>query len=261
MTLYCSLHKGKELELYCETCEELICHNCTVKKHKDHQYDLVTDTFEQHKIEITASLEPVVVRLEAIKTSIGQIDTQSKAVETNRVAVDAEIDKEIDELQKILEARRAELKTKANDVAQRKLKNLATQKDEMETIQTQVVNCLSFVQESVQTGSIGEVMKMKKGVVQQIKEITSSVKADPTPPCESPDMKFSVSPKLAQNCRQFGDIAHVRPTNISPKMSFVTGKLKALKYLYKERKPLQLFTFVMKKGGCILNLSNHLPVN
>ena len=140
------------------------------------------------------------VRLEAIKTSIGQIDTQSKAVETNRVAVDAEINKEIDELQKILEARRAELKTKANDVAQRKLKNLATQKDEMETIQTQVVSCLSFVQESVQTGSIGEVMKMKKGVVQQIKEITSSVKADPTPPYESPDMKFSVSPKLAQNC-------------------------------------------------------------
>ena len=29
VTFYCSLHKGKELEIYCETCEELICHNCT----------------------------------------------------------------------------------------------------------------------------------------------------------------------------------------------------------------------------------------
>ena len=28
VTLSCSLHPGKELELYCETCMELICHNC-----------------------------------------------------------------------------------------------------------------------------------------------------------------------------------------------------------------------------------------
>ena len=221
VTLYCSLHKGRELELYCETCEELICHNCTVKKHKDHQYDLVTDTFEQHKAEITASLEPVVVRLEATKTSMGQIDTQSKAVEANRVSVSTEIDKEIDKHIHILEARRAELKTKVNDVAQKKLKNLATQKDEMETVQTQLVSCLSFVQESVRTGSTGEVMKMKKGVIGQIEEITNSVKADPTPPCESPNIKFLASPGLAENFRRFGEVS---AADISPEKSYATGK-------------------------------------
>ena len=221
VTLYCPLHKGKELELYCETCEELICLLCTVKKHKDHQYDLVTDTFEQHKAEITASLEPVVVRLEATKKSMGQIDTQSKTVEANRVAVSAEIDEEIDKHINILEARRAKLKTKVNDVAQRKLKNLATQKDEMETVQTQLVSCLSFVQESVRTGSTGEVMKMKKGVIGQIQEITNSVKADPTPPCEFPDIQFSVPPELAQNYRQFGEVF---TTKVSPEKSYATGK-------------------------------------
>ena len=35
-TLYCSQHEGKELEFYCETCDELICLLCTVKNHKDH---------------------------------------------------------------------------------------------------------------------------------------------------------------------------------------------------------------------------------
>ena len=33
----------RPLEIFCETCEELICHNCTVKKHKDHDYDVVSD--------------------------------------------------------------------------------------------------------------------------------------------------------------------------------------------------------------------------
>ena len=61
VTFYCSQNKGKELELYCETCEELICHNCTVSKQcqPQHQYNLITDTFEKHKADITSFLQPV----------------------------------------------------------------------------------------------------------------------------------------------------------------------------------------------------------
>ena len=219
--LYCSLHEGKELELYCETCEELICHNCTVKKHKDHQYDLVSDTFEQQKAEITASLEPVEMQLETINKAIGQIERQSKAVKANMEDVEDEIKKEIEKLHNILKLRKLELLSKVNEEGQKKLKRLATQKDEMETVQTQLVSCLTFVKESLKRGSQGEVMKMKKGVSRQIKEITDSIKPDQLPPCEVPNMRFSPSPELAQNCRQFGTIC---TSNASPEKTYATGK-------------------------------------
>ena len=221
MPLYCSLHEGKKLKLYCETCEELICTNCTVKKHKDHQYDLVSDTFEQQKAEITASLEPVEMQLETINKAIGQIERQSKAVKANMEDVEDEIKKEIEKLHNILELRKAELLSKMNEEGRKKLKRLATQKDEMETVQTQLVSCLTFVKESLKRGSQGEVMKMKKGVSRQIKEITDSIKPDQLPPCEVPNMRFSPSPELAQNCRQFGTI---RTSNASPEKSYSTGK-------------------------------------
>ena len=216
--LYCSLHEGKELELYCETCEELICLLCTIKKHKDHQYDLASDAFEQQKAEITASLEPVEMQLETINKAIGQIERQSKAVKANMEDVEDEIKKEIEKLHNILELRKAELLSKVNEEGQKKLKRLATQKDEMETVQTQLVSCLTFVKESLKRGSQGEVMKMKKGVSRQIKEITDSIKPDQLPPCEVPNMRFSPSPELAQNCRQFGTI---RTFN---EKSYATGK-------------------------------------
>ena len=108
-----------------------------------------------------------------------------------------------------------------NEEGQKKLKRLATQKDEMETVQTQLVSCLTFVKESLKRGSQGEVMKMKKGVSRQIKEITDSIKPDQLPPCEVPNMRFSPSPELAQNCRQFGTI---RTSNASPEKSYATGK-------------------------------------
>ena len=52
----CSSHK-KPLELYCVTCEEPICNHCSVKNHKGHNHDLITDVYEESKGEIQSSLE------------------------------------------------------------------------------------------------------------------------------------------------------------------------------------------------------------
>ena len=221
VTLYCSLHQGKELELYCETCEELICHNCIVKKHKDHQYDLVTDTFERQKGQIVASLEPVEGQLGNVRKILKQIDAQSKAAKTKRDTIAAEIQQKTREFQEMLELRKDKLIGQLDESTQQTLKNLAAQKDEMETVQTQLVSCLSFVKESLRTGSQGEVMKMKKGVVKQIKKITDSTKLEKLSPGASPDLSFLVSPEMAQNCRQFGSICKGK---ISAENSYATGK-------------------------------------
>ena len=223
VTLYCSLHEGKELELYCETCEELICHNCIVKKHRDHQYDLVTDTFERQKGDIVASLEPVERHLENADKMLKQIEAQSKAAKAKRDAIATEIQQKTCELQEMLEKRKDELISQLDESTQQTLKDLATQKDEVETTQTQLASCLSFVRESLRTGSQGEVMKMKKGVVKQIREITGSIKSEKQlPPCNLLNIHFSVSPETAQSCQQFGVIG-VKGT-ISAKKSYATGK-------------------------------------
>ena len=65
-----------------------------------------------------------------------------------------------------------------------KRNNLQAQRDEVETVLTQRYSCLSFVRESLRTGSHGEVMKMKKTVMKQIKEMTADFKPDTMSPCE-----------------------------------------------------------------------------
>lgn len=161
------------------------------------------------------------MHLETINKAMKQVDTRSKAVKSNMEAADTEIDKEIDKLQNILDLRRAELKAEVKEVGQMKLKNLAAQREEMETVETQLVSCLSVVQESLRTGSKGEVMKMKKGVVRQIKEITGYIKTDQLSPCESADITFTASPELAQSCKLFGVVS---AGQVSAKDSYATGK-------------------------------------
>ena len=208
VTLYCSQHEGMKLDLYCETCGELICLHCTVNKHcrPEHKYDLVGDTFERHKAEITASLEPIEEQLGAISKALEQFDLQSQELDKLEVAMEASIGQEIQQLQQLLEMRKAELVGQMKQLIQLKRKNLVAQKDEMETVHTQMISCLSFVRESLRTGSQGEVMKMKKAVVKQIKGLSDNFKPDILPPCELANVKFVPSPELIQACQQFGKV-------------------------------------------------------
>ena len=221
VTLYCSLHEGMKLDLYCETCGELICLHCTIKKHKDHQYDLVGDTFERHKAEITASLQPVEKQLGVVSKALEQFGLRSQELDELEVNLEANIGQEIRKLQELLEARKAKLVCHMKQHIQLKRKNLTAQKDEVETVHTQLASCLSFVRESLRTGSQGEVMKMKKSVVKQIKEMTDNFKPDMLPPCELPNVRFIASPEFTQACQQFG---RVYLQHTSPEKCYATGK-------------------------------------
>ena len=59
----CFEHVDKERELYCETCEELICLKCALKggKHHSHDYDEIKNAYEKYKGEVRPSLEPMEV--------------------------------------------------------------------------------------------------------------------------------------------------------------------------------------------------------
>ena len=223
VTLYCSLHKGKELEIYCETCDELICHNCTVTKHcrPEHKYSLVNDAFEQHKAEIIISLEPVEKQVSIVTKALEELERQSKEINDQRGMTKTEIQQMFRQIYDVLEVRKADLVSQVDRLADQKIKNLAAQKDEVETVHIQLVSCLSFVRESLRIGSQGEVMKIKKTVMKQIKEMTDNFKPDMLPPCESANVKFKASYELVQTCQQLGD---VYLSETSPEKCYTTGK-------------------------------------
>ena len=223
VTLYCSLHQGKELEIYCETCEELICHNCTISKHcrPEHKYDLVTDTFEEHKTDITTSLHPVDRQLDAYGKAKEHVRLRSVELDNQEAAVEASIRQEAQHLHKVIEERTAELIGRLRQLTKTKKKNLAAQNDELETAETKLASCQSFVRDSLRTGSQGEVMKIKATVTKQIKDMTSNFKPDILTPCEIADVQFISSPEIVQACRQFGKV-YLRESY--PENCYATGR-------------------------------------
>ena len=140
------------------------------------------------------------------------------------------------QLHDLIAKRKTELFSQIHQQTDVKLKNLEAQKDEVETVQTQLVSCLSFVSESLRTGSKGEVMKVKKTVMKQVKEMINHFNPDKLPPCEPANVKFVSSPDLTPACQQFGAV-YLQQS--SPKECYATGEG------LKEAKPNQIATAIL----------------
>ena len=218
---YCSKHPTKESDLYCETCEELICRDCIVRVHRDHQYDLTTDAYPKHKNVITDHLQPVKQQLGVVNEAIESLDTRRQQISDQRMAIEADIHKTIKRLQEALEERKMELIGQLDQLTQQKMKSLAAQRDEFELVQTRLSSCLHFVSESLRTGSQAEILAAKKPVVQQIEEMTAEFKPELLVPAEQADLKFTANAELTPACSQFGKIY---VSVVSPEKCHATGK-------------------------------------
>ena len=56
---YCTEHEGEELKLYCRTCQMVICRDCTIVTHKQHDYTFIKDVQEELGQEMTQLVEEV----------------------------------------------------------------------------------------------------------------------------------------------------------------------------------------------------------
>ena len=214
VTPRCTKH-DEYLKLYCEPCGELICTHCTVHVHKDHKYCVITDTFESHKEEILVSLKPVEKQLEATNTALLRLDSRCDNIVARRVATETEIHKSFDEIHKTLEAREAELVAQLEGHTQQQLKKLSAQREEVEILQIQRESCVHFVRESICSGSPGDVLKMKAGVVKQVRELVDTFDPHTLEPHEQATISFTPSAQLVKDCQEFGDLCQVDLPHVS----------------------------------------------
>ncbi|CAI8029638.1 E3 ubiquitin-protein ligase TRIM71, partial [Geodia barretti] len=206
-TLFCATHPSKEADLYCETCDELICRDCIVRVHRDHQYDLVPESFAKQEKVIVDSIKPVEEQIATLERAVESVDTQSAAVVGQKKAVVAEIRTAMAHLRQALEVRETELVGQAEQTAQQILKTLAAQREGFELQLGQLRSCQDFVEESRRTCSQGEILRMKSPLVKQVNDLTGSFKPETLALAEQADIVFAHSlPELVRSCQCFGKV-------------------------------------------------------
>ena len=219
VAMKCSKHPSEELKIYCETCDELICRDCTIKTHRDHQFDLVGDCFPKHRDSMVASLQPIKQQLDTVNQAVAEVDGRSTRIAENGTTIKFDIQTAIDQLHEALEDRKQQLMAQVDLMVGQTSKTLAAQRDHYQLTQTQLTSCLEFVEESLRTGSPQEVLSMKKSVVERVQQMAKEFQLNHFQPGPEETIYF-YHKQLIDACKKFGE-AVIPP--ICPEKCFLTG--------------------------------------
>ena len=213
----CCTKHGKDLKLYCESCNDLICIDCTVHIHEDHTYWLISDMVGSHKGEILVSMEPVKKQLEATNTALVRLDGRCDEIEAEVVTIVTKIHTAFDNFRKTLEAREAELVAQLEGHTQQQLKKLSTQREEVEILHTQCESCVNLTRENVRSRSPRDVLNIKAGLEKQMKELVDVFDPHTLELCEQATTSFIPSSQLIKDSQEFGALYTVVLKTVSKK--------------------------------------------
>lgn len=204
----CSLHGDRALELYCATCKELICFKCIMKGNGHHNHDYYEQSaIESHKKEISEVLQPVEEQLEAVNEALENVLARNKEIIFQQTSIKAEIHQSIRKLREALDIREAELIDQLQQHTQQKMETVASQQQHLEALQAQLRSCLQFTKEILQGDNQGNFMRMKTAIVNQIKELTSTVQSETLKPNIEADIIFFSPSNSLIACQQYGQVA------------------------------------------------------
>ena len=204
----CSEHAGRELELYCETCEELICYKCAVKggKHQSHDYDELDVAFDKYKGKITSLLEPLKKQVTTITKTLARLETQCEEICDQRTTTEDNVHAAVRHLREVLDARETELIDRLNRDTESKLKGLATQRDQVETTLAKVNSHIQTMKESFTAVHIGSMLMAKKNTVKQAKALTAPLPYTLMTNLK-PNIQVTFSDDAIKTCENYGKLS------------------------------------------------------
>ncbi len=191
--LYCAQHKGKEMELFCETCSELACLKCAVKggKHHSHNYTFLGDDCEKYKSEISATIEPAHQRVHLVKKALTQVEKRSNDVQVQRNSLESAIEEAVEKIHLTIDNRKAELVQSLRELTGDKLRLLDSQKSALETSYSYLKNCLEFVNAGIESDVPLKIVQMRSRISSLVESLMDSVGSESTEPVTEADVKFT----------------------------------------------------------------------
>ena len=207
-TISCVYH-NKPLERFCETCEKLICDDCTVKKHKDHDYDVVIDTYKKHRgILEKSSLQQLSQQYQRLTQNTINLINRKKEIIQQGETTKENIHDTIDQIKRVLDETERKLIGEVDVAVQHKVIVLNNQIKEVETALGQLRECRDRVEQSLKIGTPQQVLSTKSQMMNHIKSVVNTVKNKRFQPLEQADIKLVKSDKINEMHKNIGKVKY-----------------------------------------------------
>ena len=180
----CQRHT-EQLKMYCFTCEEVICRDCTLIDHKDHQYEFVKACVPQIKQDLQDSLVPLEEAQAKLRKAKVKVEKFKARSHDHKKALEDEIQQHCHGVMQMVEKYQKEMLDQVHSKADDNLKSLATQEKSLEMSMEELQGVMNLVRNAASSESREEVVSVHKQLQEKIKEETARINAlDLTPVVE-----------------------------------------------------------------------------
>ena len=227
--LPCSVHPENHSDMFCESCEEVVCRECAaeggVHGSSSHECAEVSAVFPKHRDELLARMQPVYDQIATTNASLDKLRAEREFLVRQQEAVRRDVNEEAQRIREALEERRRQLYAKVDEETERKLRNMREQQRCTVEVYSRLRAYYEYVQNMVEKGDEMQVLAMSTTICQQAREITAALgNPDSFQPCEKADTDFCAdgATELAEQLRNFGQITEYKSI-ISPEKCRAEG--------------------------------------
>ena len=167
-------HTGKKLKLLCQTCDQLICKDCTVIDHRDHDYKFVKDVYPAEKDKIVKVMEKSREKINVLETSLMTIESQEDWARHNFEEVSLKVDAFLNDQIEALERKRQSLKDQLQKVLQAQKDLHETQKKSLAASLDTMKRSVEFAEQALKRGDEVGLIATKHEMIQQVTDINSA---------------------------------------------------------------------------------------
>ena len=170
----CPKHESSELQLLCKRCHVVMCFQCTLKDHKDHEFEMVSDIIDRHKEELESFLRPIEERTAGNKQVLAELGWRYGEVFSLRDNIEQNINAYFDQCQHILNARRRLLISRVQEVTKEKEIVLAREKGKRESMHAQLCGSADLLKEALTTKNSNN-LEMFQNIVHLVRRTTREI--------------------------------------------------------------------------------------
>ena len=170
---HCNKHKSQSLDLYCETCQKLVCRDCILVDclHKEHKYGYVTEVVAGYREELLKSLVPAEQLHERVSLSLANIADMKGKISEQKTALVGTINTSFNNLIGVLQEHKQRLLQGIEHLTDGKLRAVSVQEEELKAAQLEIQQLVTSVKEKVQNDSNEQLLSRKKTTSFRINEV------------------------------------------------------------------------------------------
>ena len=189
----CKLHKSQSLDLYCETCESLVCGHCIAETcAKKHEYGFVNEMVKKYHTDFHKELEPVKALHLQICMALRIMSMTEDNLQNKKETKLQQIQATFDALAKIVERERKYFMEIVENLFLKKESLIASKKDEISKTKEEIESLIRHIDETFVLVSKPEILADVDCTRQRIKDLdtySGSLQLEPTP---TPEMEVEL---------------------------------------------------------------------